>query len=76
MKCHILLLFLLLPFLGQAKDDPDYWSDDFDENKNCVREQEMMELQREQEPGRCSWSTAGKKNRNYIAKVVTTMSLQ
>ena len=32
----------------------DYWDEDFDENKNCVREEEMKELQRETEPGRCA----------------------
>ena len=54
------LVLLLLPFIMQAKDDPDYWSGDFDENKNCVREEEMTKLQREADPGRCSSSTTGK----------------
>ena len=39
----------------------DYWNEDFDENKNCVREEEMTKLQREADPGRCSSSSAGKK---------------
>ena len=34
----------------------DYWDEDFDENKNCVREEEMRELQQETEPGRCAES--------------------
>lgn len=63
MKC---LILLLLPFIANAREDPDYWSDDFDENKNCVREEEMMKLQRETEPGRCSSSSAGNKQRNFI----------
>ena len=36
----------------------DYWNEDFDENKNCVREEEMKVLQRETEPRRCA-SAAG-----------------
>ena len=43
---------LLLVHLTQARDD--YWEEDFDENKNCAREREMRELQRETEPGRCA----------------------
>ena len=54
------LVLLLLPFIMQAKDDPDYWADDFDENKNCDREEEMTKLIKETDPGRCSSSTTGK----------------
>ena len=36
----------------QAIDD--YWDEDFDENKNCVREEKMTQLQRQTEPGRCA----------------------
>ena len=54
------LVLLLLPFITQAKDDPDYWSGDFDENKNCDREEEMTKLRKETDPGRCSSSTTGK----------------
>ena len=32
--------------------DYEYWSDDFDVNKNCVREKEMKEMKKE-EPDRC-----------------------
>ena len=66
MKC---LVLFLLPFIIQAKDDPDYWSDDFDEDKNCDREKEIMELRRETGPGRCASSSTGKTNletRNYF----------
>ena len=46
---------LLLVYFTQAR--VDYWDENFDENKNCVREEEMMELQRETEPGRCASAT-------------------
>ena len=68
MKCLVLLLSLL-PFIIQAREDPDYWSDDFDENKNCDREKEMTELLRETGPERCASSTSGIVNletRNHI----------
>ena len=61
MKC----LILLLPLITKAKANNDYWADDFDEDKNCVREEEMKELQRETEPGKCASSSAGNKHRNY-----------
>ena len=32
----------------------DYWHEDFDETKNCAREEEIKELQRETEPARCA----------------------
>ena len=41
------LVFLLL-YLTEAHDERsyemEYWSENFDENKNCEREQEMKEL--------------------------------
>ena len=37
----------------------DYWDEDFDENKNCVREEEMRELKQETEPGRCAEASTG-----------------
>ena len=49
------LTVILLVYFTQARED--YWDEDFDENKNCVREEEMMELQRETEPGRCASAT-------------------
>ena len=44
---------LLLVHFTQARSD-DYWNEDFDENKNCARERDMKELQRETKPGRCA----------------------
>ena len=32
----------------------DYWSEDFDETKNCARDEEMKELRRETEGARCA----------------------
>ena len=54
---------LLLVYLTQAR--VDYWDEDFDEDKNCVREEEMKELQREVDNGKCASSSAGNKHRNY-----------
>ena len=65
MKCFIILSLSLLAFIVKAEDE-DYWADDFDENKNCVREEEMMKLQRETEPARCSSSTVGKKHEKHL----------
>ena len=65
MKCFTLLSVSLLAFIVKADDD-DYWADDFDENKNCVREKEMRKLQRETEPARCSSSTIGKEHKRHF----------
>ena len=48
---------LLLVCLTQAR--VDYWDEDFDEDKNCVREEEMKELQRDVDQGKCASSSAG-----------------
>ena len=32
----------------------DYWDDEFDDDKNCAREEEMKELRRETEGARCA----------------------
>ena len=45
---------MLNAFQVYGQGDPDYWDEDFDENKNCAREMEMEELQRETEPQRCA----------------------
>ena len=41
-----------------SRGNEDYWNEDFDPNKNCAKEKEMNELQRETEPIRCA-SAAG-----------------
>ena len=57
---------LLLVHFTQARSD-DYWNEDFDENKNCAREREMTELQRETEPGRCA--SAARSGDLYLASL-------
>ena len=37
----------------------DYWSDDFDEDKNCDQEELIKKLQKETSPSRCSSKMAG-----------------
>ena len=49
---------LLLVHFTQAQED--YWDEDFDVNKNCVREEEIQRLQRETEPGRSRCAETGK----------------
>ena len=54
---QVYTVILLMHF---TQGGEDYWDEDFDENKNCDREEEMTKLQREADPGRCSSSTTGK----------------
>ena len=37
----------------------DYWSDDFDEDKNCEHEELIKRLQNQTSPSRCSHKAAG-----------------
>ena len=55
---------LLLVCLTQTR--VDYWDEDFDEDKNCVREEEMKELQRDVDQGKCASSSAGNEYRNDV----------
>ena len=50
----IILFYLVCLCLHQVLLIDDYWSEDFDINKNCVRESEMKEMQKEPDPGRCA----------------------
>ena len=50
MMLRILTALVIISSTGTI----DYWDEDFDENKNCAREMEMEELQRETEPQRCA----------------------
>ena len=45
------IVTLLVHFI-QGGDD--YWNEDFDENKNCAREEDIEKLRRETEPVRCA----------------------
>ena len=61
-----MFLVIFLTFIIRAEGfSEDYWSDTFDQNKNCVREEEMIKLEREGGPGRCSSSSVGR-NCSYI----------
>ena len=52
---------IFLVHLTHGQRVPDYWDEDFDENKNCAREEEMTKLQNETEPRRCA-SASGSGN--------------
>ena len=49
----MIILFYLVR-LHQVLLNDDYWSENFDINKNCVREPEMRIMQKEPDPGRCA----------------------
>ena len=49
-----MIILLYLVCLHQVLLNDNYWSEDFDINKNCVREPEMKEMQKEPDPGRCA----------------------
>ena len=52
----MIILFYLVR-LHQVLLNDDYWSEDFDINKNCVREPEMRIMRRERDPGRCAYTS-------------------
>ena len=52
----MIILFYLVR-LHQVLLNDDYWSEDFDINKNCVRESEMRIMRRERDPGRCAYTS-------------------
>ena len=54
MYCVLLVLFCLAK---SNQRNLDYWAEDFDENKNCVREKEMKELKKDPGPERCALGT-------------------
>ena len=37
----------------------DYWSEDFDKNKNCKEEKLIIKLLKEENPSRCASKQAG-----------------
>ena len=57
----ILLAFLPRAFLGNQ----DYWSDNFDPNKNCEAEEEIKKLSRLPQPKRCAVAKHGNNFTNY-----------
>ena len=54
-----MIILLYLVCLHQVLLNDNYWSEDFDINKNCVREPEMKEMQKEPDPGRCAHTFGG-----------------
>ena len=58
-------MIVLLMFPAVCLTATDYWSEDFDQNKNCVRETEMGTLRRE--PQRCaSAGSPGEERRGRV----------
>ena len=51
--------YLLLAAVQLVINKEDYWSDDFDEDKNCEQEELIKKLQKETSPSRCSSKMAG-----------------
>ena len=47
-------IVILLVHVHIAQATLDYWHEDFDDTKNCARQEEMKELRRETEPARCA----------------------
>ena len=47
---YIFGVLYLVPITKAA----DYWDPDFDENKNCIREEEMTKLRGAKEPAKCA----------------------
>ena len=48
------IVILLVHHVHMTQAFVDYWDDEFDDDKNCAREEEMKELQRETEGARCA----------------------
>ena len=49
-------VFLFIKLSG-CYDVEDYFTEEYDPNKNCQREEEMKKLREETEPARCSRAT-------------------
>ena len=49
--CAYLLLVSVHLVINNGED---YWSDDFDEDKNCEQEELIAKLQKETSPSKCS----------------------
>ena len=62
--CILIVMMLKLAF-GEIVD---YWDGDFDENKNCEKEELIGKLSREEQPGRCASKTEGNVLSFYVSK--------
>ena len=60
---------MLNAFQVYGQGDPDYWDEDFDENKNCAREEEMTKLQNETEPRRCASASGSGNSYHFVVFV-------
>ena len=63
--CIPIVMMLKLAFGDVAVD---YWDADFDENKNCEKEELIGELSREENPGRCASKTSGDVLSFYVSR--------
>lgn len=64
-KCfHLVLLFYLIKQTFQRTDD--YFSEDFDVNKNCQKESVIKKLLKEKQHERCSVTTEGQIDKSLI----------
>ena len=58
---HFFILLLFSSFnKSRSKTSLDYWTDDFDEDKNCEKEEIITKLRRESGGERCAVKTKGK----------------
>ena len=57
---HLSFVLLKLSLCSEAaEDNVDYWSDDFDLNKNCKEEELITELAKDKNITRCAIKSSG-----------------
>ena len=57
---HLTFVLLKLSLCSEAaEDNVDYWSDDFDLNKNCKEEELITELAKDKNITRCALKSSG-----------------
>ena len=59
MRYQSLIFFYILLMLDLCICYMDYWSEDFDKNKNCKEEKLIIKLLKEENPSRCASKQAG-----------------
>lgn len=59
MKYYHSFLLLLILATSFPVDEDDYWSDEFDVEKNCKKEKEIEELSKDTNSDKCATSTSG-----------------
>ena len=55
----VCVFVLLISNLCVRAHDDDYWDGDWDENKNCEKEEKITKLLQEQNPARCAMRSKG-----------------